>query len=376
MVHRVPWGRVLVLGPGNYPLFLAASQVAQAFVAGNTVELKPGSGAGAVLEVFHAEFLAAGGAPTAFVLLPETQEAADAALGSGPSFVILTGGRGSGCEVATRLGKSVTPGIYELSGCDALVLGGDGDADLAARGALFGLRLNGGRTCMAPRRLFVHASRRATFIEALLSAPKVPFTASIPDHVVAWVREAVAMGARPVLGQCPAEGAWELPMVLEGVPDSSPLWREDSFTAVAALATFETDAECAARVRQSPYGLTLAIFAKDGSMPLTEATPAGVILWNDVVLPTVDPRLPFGGTGTSGYGVTRGREGLLSMTRPLVVTRTKSKVRRHYGLPGSGEEALFKAMIRNGHGSSLRSRIGGLIDLIRALSKLAREEKS
>ena len=45
----------------------------------------------------------------------------------------------------------------------------------------------------------------------------------------------------------------------------------------------------------------------------------GTVTVNDVVVPTADPRVAFGGVGKSGYGVTRGVEGLRSMTRPKTI---------------------------------------------------------
>ena len=43
-VQRQPFGTVLVIGPGNYPLFLPAVHALHALVAGNAVLLKPAPG--------------------------------------------------------------------------------------------------------------------------------------------------------------------------------------------------------------------------------------------------------------------------------------------------------------------------------------------
>ncbi len=49
-VERRPFGIVLIVGPGNYPLFLAGVQLLQALVAGNAVLLKPAEGCSAPLQ--------------------------------------------------------------------------------------------------------------------------------------------------------------------------------------------------------------------------------------------------------------------------------------------------------------------------------------
>ena len=43
-IQREPFGVVLIIGPGNYPLLLPGVQLIQALVAGNAVLLKPGVG--------------------------------------------------------------------------------------------------------------------------------------------------------------------------------------------------------------------------------------------------------------------------------------------------------------------------------------------
>src|SRR5689334_1153801 len=59
-VVREPLGLVLIIGPSNYPLFLASVQALQALAAGNAVLLKPGHGGGAVMELFRRTLLQAG----------------------------------------------------------------------------------------------------------------------------------------------------------------------------------------------------------------------------------------------------------------------------------------------------------------------------
>ena len=54
---------------------------------------------------------------------------------------------------------------------------------------------------------------------------------------------------------------------------------------------------------------------------LARRLAAGSICINDLIVPTADPRLPFGGKKNSGWGVTRGREGLLAMTRPVAISK-------------------------------------------------------
>ena len=57
-IHREPHGVVLVIGPGNYPLFLPGVQALQALAAGNAVLLKPGFGGSPAARLAGENFLA------------------------------------------------------------------------------------------------------------------------------------------------------------------------------------------------------------------------------------------------------------------------------------------------------------------------------
>ncbi|HLH55059.1 MAG TPA: aldehyde dehydrogenase family protein, partial [Verrucomicrobiae bacterium] len=62
-VRREPYGVVLIIGPGNYPLLLPGVQVIQALIAGNAVLLKPGVG-GTPAAALFCELIAEAGFPS------------------------------------------------------------------------------------------------------------------------------------------------------------------------------------------------------------------------------------------------------------------------------------------------------------------------
>ena len=67
---------VLVIGPGNYPLFLPAVQTLHALVAGNAVLLKPAPGTREVALAFAQLARDAGFDPALLTILPESVAAA------------------------------------------------------------------------------------------------------------------------------------------------------------------------------------------------------------------------------------------------------------------------------------------------------------
>jgi aldehyde dehydrogenase (NAD+) len=93
------------------------------------------------------------------------------------------------------------------------------------------------------------------------------------------------------------------------------------------------------------------------------------VLINDVIAPTVDPRIPFGGRAASGYGVTRGAEGLLEMTavKTLLVRRGQSKLHMRHLEPTREEDTpLFAAMIAATHGGGLQRRWAAVQQIVKS----------
>ncbi len=64
-----------------------------------------------------------------------------------------------------------------------------------------------------------------------------------------------------------------------------------------------------------PYAIGASIFGPEAeARALARRVPAGSVCINDLIMPRADPRLPFGGRGQSGFGVTRGAQGLSSLS--------------------------------------------------------------
>jgi len=377
-IHREPLGVVLIIGPGNYPLLLPGVQLLQALVAGNAVLLKPGNGgtsaARALLEVIGR----AGFDSQLVVLLPETSEAARTAILARPDKVLFTGSAATGEKVLAQLAPHLIPATMELSGNDAVIICRDADLDLAVKALAFGLTLNAGATCMSPRRVFVHRSL-ATELEGRLAdvfrSARPGGQTVLPEASVEKLRplldEALAHGAHFVAGEIRPNGAIICPIILAGVSPASRLLRDDIFAPVLSIVTVANDHEAVLRTNDCPYALAASIFTRDESTArsVTSQVHAGIVTINDLILPTADARLPFGGHGRSGFGVTRGAEGLLELTTPKVVTVSRAIFRPAFDPPQAGDVKLFEAYLQFTHGDGLKARWTGLVSLIQTVSR-------
>ncbi len=360
-VHREPLGEVLIIGPANVPLFLPGVQVLQALAAGNTVTWKPGAGGGAVAEIVTRTLREAGLPPGALTVTGEGVEAARTALESGPGKVVFTGSAENGRTVLAALARTSTPAVVELSGADAVVVLPSADLHVVARAVAFGLRWNGSAVCMSPRRLFATAATltalRPLLAAALADVPAVGLEAQTAARLGPMLEAAAASGA-VLRGQW--QPAAQKPLLVDAARPAMEITRSDFFAPVLSLIEVETMLHVPELHAVCPYALTVAIFCGRGqeskARTMARVLKAGTVLINDIIVPTADPRVPFGGRGASGYGVTRGAEGLLEMTALKTLLLRRGGSLRHLDPAGERDTPLFAGMIAALHGHGRRQR--------------------
>ncbi len=372
-VHREPYGVVLIIGPVNYPLSLPGIQLLQALVSGNGVLLKPGPGgthtARALLQLLNA----AGFADGLVALLPESVEAASAAIHAGVDKVVFTGSATAGAKVLADLAPQLVPATMELSGCDAMLVRKDGDLELVTKALRFSLHLNAGATCIAPHRLIV-AESRAEELESRLrdyfaAEPHWRLTAAAASRVRLVLEDALAHGGRFLSGAIDPDGNIVAPVILAGVPPDCRVFREDIFGPLVAMLKVKDDEEAIRRINDGPYGLGASIFTADESLARAIAMRlrVGLVTVNDVIVPAGDPRIPIGGRGRSGFGPTRGREGLLDLTVPKVVAARRGRFRPHLSIPVGEDAPLLYAYLKLIYARGARNRWLALVSLARQL---------
>ncbi len=320
VVERRPFGVVLIVGPANYPLFIPAVQMLHALVAGNSVVIKPASDASSPL-IFLVEQLMRRSdiSPDLVQILPEAIEAASDAVRCGVDKAIFTGSSENGRLFLRELAKKNTPSVMELSGADAVYVRADADVSLAAKAIAFGTRLNAGHTCMAPHAIVVHQS--------------------------------VAQPLRDALRDLAVE--------------ADPLFEVQNDAEALEVSSFDE------------HGLGAAIFSRDESAARAFARQltTGFATINDIIVPTADPRFPFGGVRRSGFGVTRGGEGLLEMTYPQSVAIRRTRFLPHLDEPQETDAELFASFIALAHGRGVRRRFDALRRVITA-ARVRRKRKA
>ncbi|MFN3407667.1 MAG: aldehyde dehydrogenase family protein [Limisphaerales bacterium] len=376
-IHREPLGVVLIIAPSNYPLFLPGVQLLQALAAGNAVLLKPGANGTAAAQTLVNLLHHAGLDHRLAQVLPESPRAAQSAIAAGVAKVFLTGSATTGAAVYAELAPRLIPATMELSGCDAVLVRADADLDLTARALRFGLELNNGATCIAPRRVFVHRAVASQLEGRLAALPGAAAPLELALHVRRHIDDALAQGAHLIQGRLLSDQACLPPLVIAGASTSMRLLHEDIFAPVMSLVTAEDDHEAVAMANDCPYALGATIFSADetAARELAARLNAGLVIINDLIVPSADPRVPFGGRGRSGFGVTRGADGLLEMTAPKVVTVRRSRFLPHLDAPGANDAELFRQFLVLQHGTGLKARWQALKTILR-LARARRQNSS
>ena len=288
--------------------------------------------------------------------IESSTQTASRTIDAGVDLIVLTGAAETGRKVLRQAADSLTPAIMELSGCDAaIVLNQDASAlTHTAKAIAFGLTLNSGATCIAPRRLLVDQQIADDLLGQLEQ--------QIAGANVMIVHEAARDAAADLIESSIAEGAVVQgdpfdadtlrstgrmkPLILDQVQSHAPIAAADLFAPVTSMIRVADSQEAVSIVNQCPYRLAASVFGpNDQAEQVACQLSVGSVSINDVVVPTADPRVPFGGRGQSGFGVTRGAEGLLAMTVPKVTSRRRGRFAPHL-IPREklGQRTLFGAL--------------------------------
>ncbi len=374
-VYRDPLGKVLILGTWNYPLLLVGTQAAQALAAGNEVIIKPAIGSEAATARMIQAFYQAGVPESALQQIDSSTESAVAAIDRGVDLIVLTGAAATGRKVMAQAARSLTPTVMELSGCDAVLVLPDADLDRAADAIRFGLNVNSGATCIGPRRLIVPNSLADSLAERLQSrlseqAPMIVHPSarqSVADALDVAMRQG-AIDRMGVIDSGRIRQTGEMrPVLLDQVCPDFEIASADLFAPITSILRIDRLDDAIAAVNDCPYRLAASVFGStEAARQVASKLRVGSVTINDVVMPTADPRLPFGGRGQSGFGVTRGEEGLLAMTTPRVVSCRRGRIAPHLAPRRPYDAQALLAVLQLLHAGTLSQRLQGLVRLIKA----------
>ena len=316
-IHYVPKGVILGVMPWNFPFWQVLRFATPAILAGNTVVLKHASicfGSGNAIEKI---FLEAGFPEGIFQNLEvghkEVKEILEHPTVKGVS---LTGSEKAGAEVASIAGKKIKKSLLELGGSDAFIVLDDADLDEAAKvGALARLQ-NCGQTCVAAKRFIIQKDIEFDFLPRFIEeykkyVPADPMNKEtklggmarpdLADDLEKQYQKALDNGAEALI---PLEriSNTEFKPGLISVKEGNPILQEELFGPLGMVMIAENDNEALEMANNIPFGLSNSVWTKnlDRQQFFINELESGTVNINRMT--SSDPRFPFGGTKSSGYG--------------------------------------------------------------------------
>lgn len=327
-VRYDPLGVVLAIMPWNYPFWQVMRFAAPTLMAGNVGLLKHASNVPQCALAIEALIRRAGFPRGSFqTLLIGSQQVEAVIADKRVAAVTVTGSERTGKSVAAQAGWLLKKTVMELGGSDPFIVMPTADLELAVATAVKARTVNTGQSCIAAKRFIVDESIYDEFerrFVAGMQAVKVgdpmneasdlgPMaTPKLLEDLETQVQAAVTAGGRILCGgsRMAGKGNFYEATVIAGLPRGAAIAKEEFFGPVALLFKCNGVEDAIELANDSPFGLGSSAWTRDPAeqQRFVADLEAGSVFLNGMV--ASDPRLPFGGIKSSGYGRELGAAGM------------------------------------------------------------------
>lgn len=335
---RRPMGVTGVIVPWNSPVYLAFLGIAPALLAGNTLVVKPSELAplalGQVLRMLSEQL------PAGVVNVVPGAAEAGSAMSRHPRIrkLFFTGSTATGQQVMREAAGNLKNVSLELGGNDpALVLESARIDDRLVGELVKGAFAASGQICFDVKRIYVHTSHYADFVERYTAAvdeivvgdgldPRSTMGPinNVPQHerITGLLERTRRSGAtvrelgRKLDADAWDEGLFLLPTVVTGLDAQAELVTCEQFGPVVPIVPFRDDEHALALANDTEFGLGASVWSGDREHALRVARriEAGSVFLNVHRIGASDVSMPFGGVKGSGIGRGHGLSALEACT--------------------------------------------------------------
>lgn len=240
----------------------------------------------------------------------------------------FTGSTEVGRTLLKQAADRVVRTSMELGGNAPFVVFEDADLDAAVDGCMIAKMRNGGQSCVAANRIYVHESVKDAFTaklsEAMASLKVGPgmeegvtlgpvINERAVDDMTQIVEQTTSKGAHVQTGgrRPDRPGFFFEPTVLTEIGQDDPILATEVFGPIAPVITFSSEEEAVRLANDTIYGLAAYLYSGDlrRAMRVAEAIEAGMVGVNRGLIS--DPAAPFGGVKESGLGREGSHEGMM-----------------------------------------------------------------
>ncbi|OAN58795.1 betaine-aldehyde dehydrogenase [Sphingobium sp. TCM1] len=321
---KEPIGVVAAINPWNGPIGMSVWKAGPVLASGCTLVMKPAEQT-PLSALRFGELCLEAGVPEGVINIVTGKGDAGAALSAHPGVdkIAFTGSTGVGEKILLAAAPTMKRVSVELGGKSPNIVFADADLDKAVPAAAMAVFANSGQICSAGTRLYVHSSIREEFMERLAAFTKTmkvgdpldPQTQIGPvvsgpqmEKILGFMEGAVAEGASALVGGARLSGTgyddgyFIQPTIFDNVSDTMTIAREEIFGPVLASFSFDTIEEVLERANATEFGLGSGVWTRDLATAhrMARGIRAGSVWVN--CYQVLDPGVPFGGYGMSGFG--------------------------------------------------------------------------
>jgi len=257
----------------------------------------------------------------------------------------------------------LTPVTLELGGKSPVFIDKSAKIETAVSRISMAKWLNCGQICVSPDYVLVHKDREAEFISGMQKQieksfgqdPKAsPFYAKIinsnhVNRISGLLKETQGEVVAGGLDTVDAEARYLPPTIVRGAKLGEPLLTEEIFGPVLPVVAVE-NMDDAIQKANSICDRPLALYVYSEDQKTTDnilgGTLSGGAAINTSLEHLMNPNLPFGGVGGSGYGAYHGKAGFDEFTHRRSVLHQDTTLMKGASLPDHPKDEMYDLMIK------------------------------
>jgi aldehyde dehydrogenase (NAD+) len=334
-ILREPLGQVLIIGTWNYPVMLCFAPALSAIAAGNSVVIKPSEFAPAssalvkklAEQYFSPEWMIVTEGE-GHVVIPELIQSHRF------GHIFFTGSERVGKQIYRLAAEHLVPVTLELGGKSPCIVDKTAAVKVSAKRIAWSKYWNAGQTCVAPDYLLVHNDVADEFVKELIRAihsffgekaeESSSYAAIISPRRLEQL-EKLAKSAQSLTEiRINREQLTMSPVIQLNPPDDAAVMQEEIFGPILPIYTYNHEDELDEFFRAHSTPLAVYIFSRSSKFirKIEERYAFGGGVVNGAMIHLANPKLPFGGIGSSGFGRYHGRYGFETFSHLKSMTRS------------------------------------------------------
>ena len=348
------YGKVLIIGPWNYPFQLIMMPLIGAIAAGNTVVIKPSEYAPQTENILIT-ILSEVFTKNEVTIKTGDHLVSQALLSEKFDYIFFTGSPNVGKIVMEKAALHLTPVTLELGGKSPAIIKDTKNLELAVKRIVFGKFINAGQTCIAPDYVLIEEKNKDQFVKYFKKYvesfyTKDPLTSNDYPKIINQKHHnrltSMLKNEQILIGGKYNQHKIE-PTLLTPQPDSSSM-KEEIFGPILPIITFSNIEEITNHIKEKPLALYLFTDNQTIENYVIKNISAGGVTINDTLMHFTNHHLGFGGVGQSGMGTYHGKHSFDTFThyKPVLKKSKKLDIKARYLPYESKKEKMIKKILK------------------------------